>query len=62
MPKGADPCVDSRTIQLLKPQHLKGFLHKTVVVSPVTSALQAQDTELALLAQAIRLLSELEEL
>ena len=60
--KGADPRVDSRTIQLLKPQHLKGFPHKTVVASPVTSALQALDTELVLLAQAIGLPLELEEL
>jgi hypothetical protein len=47
MPKGADSRVDSRTIQLLK---------------PVTSAPQAQDTELVLPAQAIGPLSELEEL
>jgi hypothetical protein len=45
MPKGADPRVDSCTIQLLKPQYLKGFPPRTIVASPIRTMPQAQDTE-----------------
>jgi hypothetical protein len=71
MPKGADPRVDSRTIQLLKPQHLKGFPPRTIVASPVRTMPQAQDTEPepqtpgiepAPQTQVVGPLSELEEL
>jgi hypothetical protein len=62
MPKAADPRIDDRTVQLLKPGHLKGFPPGTIVASPVRTALQAQDVGLPLQAQTIGQLSELEEL
>ena len=35
MPKGKDPRVDNRTIQLLRPGHLKGFPPGTILASPI---------------------------
>jgi predicted aspartyl protease len=62
MPKGADPRIDSRTIQLLKPQHLKRFPHRAIAASPAASAPQIRDVEPVPQAQATVPLSELEEL